>query len=311
MTASRRGGDFFGNVIESHCDSSSLLDQGSLFSLVSTSRGATHLQKTKPCALSKTKTVDQSCYFILAVTTIRPPYLKDKLMRLILLAVVATLAFPISALAQSANPFANVLNSPAVLKVAENDDQQTGLLKQCFNAAHNEMRIRYNYWLQGISEIDGLLASIDRLHKLRVEIVSTASELEFVEQKLAFVKEIESQCAKANSKAKFEALREINEASASAFRMRVELELAKLKIGVGAEAQLPRETSVAPSAVKSSTRWEYKLCDGNGTGSTAPLNLNELGQEGWELVSTICDNSAGGNGIVRHYLKRKLSKPNP
>ncbi len=229
-------------------------------------------------------------------------------MRLILLAVVATLAFSISAHAQNENPFDDVLNTPAVLKVAENDDQKAGLRKQCFNAAHNEMRIRYNYWLQGIGEIDGLLASIAQFHKLRAEIGPTASEIEFVEQKLAFVKEIESHCAKANSKAKFEALRQINEANVVALRLRVELELVKLKIGVAAEAQLPRETSVASSAVKSSTRWEYKLCDGNGTGSTAPVNLNELGKEGWELVSTICDNSAGGNGIVRHYLKRKLPK---
>ena len=64
-----------------------------------------------------------------------------------------------------------------------------------------------------------------------------------------------------------------------------------------------RESYAAQSAVDSAIRWEYRLYDGNGTGSMAPLN--ELGKEGWELVSTVCDNSVGGNGTVRHYLKRK------
>lgn len=226
-------------------------------------------------------------------------------MRTILLTIIATLAFSTSAFAQSENPFNDALNRPVVLLV-ENDNKPTTLLKRSFNAAHNEMRIRYNYWLQGIGEIEGLLTSIDQLHRLRVEIGPTASELEFIGQKLAFVKEVESHCEKVNSKAKYEAIRQIDEASVAAFRMRIELELVKLK-SVDAEAQLPREKSVAPSAVKSITRWEYKLCDGNGTGSTVPINLNELGKEGWELVSTICDNS-GGNGVVRHYLKRKLSE---
>ena len=65
-----------------------------------------------------------------------------------------------------------------------------------------------------------------------------------------------------------------------------------------------RESSAAQNSETSAVRWEYLFCDGNGTGSMSPLN--ELGKDGWELVSTVCDSSAGGNGSVRHYLKRKL-----
>lgn len=233
-------------------------------------------------------------------------------MRSILLAIVlgglSTMALPISLRAQSENPFETVLRLPMILKVAENDEPQSKLAKLCFNAAHKEMRIRYNYWTQGISEIEGLLASIDRLHKLHLQIGPIANELEFVEQKLAFVKEIESRCEKANSKAIFEALREIDEASVAAFRIRLELELANLKIASGPPPQLSGGTSAAFNVIESPVRWEYKTCDGNGTGTDSPLELNKLGRDGWELVATICDNSAGGNGIVRHYLKRKLPK---
>lgn len=116
----------------------------------------------------------------------------------------------------------------------ENDDERTTLLKRCYNAAHNEMRLRYNYWLQDVGEIDAFLASIDRLHKIRIEVGPATNEVAFIEQKLSFAKEIEALCEKANSKTKNEALREINEASVSSFRLHIKLELAKLKLAATA-----------------------------------------------------------------------------
>ncbi len=154
-------------------------------------------------------------------------------MRFFILAVTLTVAFANSAVAQIENPFADVLKRAAEIEVVDTDGRHTTLLKQSFNTAHKEMRIRYNYWLQGVGEIDGLLQSIDRLHKIRLEVGPAANELAFVEQKLAFAREIETQCAKANSKAKYEAIREIDEASATAFRIRAELEIEKLKAVVG------------------------------------------------------------------------------
>jgi len=154
--------------------------------------------------------------------------LKGKIMRALLLSVVSIVAFANSAVAQIENPFANVLKSPTELKVIENDDPQTVLLKKTFNASHREMRVRYNLWFQDIGDINVLLQSIERLHKFRLEIGPTTSEISFVEQKLAFAKELETHCEKANSKANFESIRAINEASANAFRIRAELELLKL-----------------------------------------------------------------------------------
>ena len=74
-----------------------------------------------------------------------------------------------------------------------------------------------------------MIHSIDRLQKIRLEVGPDTNEIAFVQQKLAFIKEIETQCEKGISKAKHEVLREINEASAKAFRIRTELDLAKLK----------------------------------------------------------------------------------
>jgi len=150
-------------------------------------------------------------------------------MRFLILPVVSIIALSNSALAQGENPFADVLRRPTVIEVLDADDVQTKLLKQCFNAAHNEMRFRYNYWQQDIGDIDCFLQSIERLHKMRLAVSPDLSEIACVQQKLAFIKDIESQCAKGNSRAESEAVREINEASVTAFRVRTELEIAKLK----------------------------------------------------------------------------------
>jgi hypothetical protein len=154
-------------------------------------------------------------------------------MRFFILVVALIVSSSNSAVAQIENPFADVLKRSTEIEVVDTDGQQTALLKQSFNAAHKEMRIRYNYWLQGVGEIDGLLQSIDRLHNIRLEVSPAASELAFVEQKLGFAREIETQCEKANSKAKYAAIREIDEASATAFRIRAELQIVKLKAVVG------------------------------------------------------------------------------
>jgi len=158
---------------------------------------------------------------------------KGKVMRFFILVLVLMVSLANSAVAQIENPFADVLKRSAEIQVVDTDSQQTTLLKQSFNAAHKEMRIRYNYWLQGIGEIDGLLQSIDRLHNIRLEVGPAANELAFVEQKLVFAREIETQCEKANSKEKSKAIREIDEATATAFRIRAELQIVKLKAVVG------------------------------------------------------------------------------
>jgi len=60
----------------------------------------------------------------------------------------------------------------------------------------------------------------------------------------------------------------------------------------------------------SNAKWEYKVFDHNtGEGSFEELNkkLNELGAEGWELVSSgTCKISGGYHSSNVLYLKRKL-----
>ena len=48
-------------------------------------------------------------------------------------------------------------------------------------------------------------------------------------------------------------------------------------------------------------KWEYKVCKAPSTLTQRETALNELGQQGWELVCVTCI-----DGNVRFYLKRKL-----
>ncbi len=65
-------------------------------------------------------------------------------MRFFILAVTLIVAFADSAIAQIENPFADVLKTAAEIEVVDSDGRHTTLLKQSFNSAHKEMRIRYN-----------------------------------------------------------------------------------------------------------------------------------------------------------------------
>lgn len=154
-------------------------------------------------------------------------------MRIFVFVAVLIPAFSGPTFAQIKNPYADVLQRPTTIAVNDNDSQQTTLLKRSFNAAHNEMRIRYNYWLQGVGEIGGLLSAIERFHQTRLEVGPAASEIAFVEQKLTFARRIETQCKKEKSKARKESLRAIDEASAIAFRIRTEQMVFKLKSVAG------------------------------------------------------------------------------
>ncbi len=51
---------------------------------------------------------------------------------------------------------------------------------------------------------------------------------------------------------------------------------------------------------------EYRMYVCNGTGSMSPLN--ELGKMVGNWYQRFCDTSAGGNGSVRHYLKRSFTQ---
>jgi hypothetical protein len=46
-------------------------------------------------------------------------------------------------------------------------------------------------------------------------------------------------------------------------------------------------------------RWEYKSFSASQTGIEG---LNLCGQDGWELVSSVCNL----NGVIIHYMKRRL-----
>ena len=149
-------------------------------------------------------------------------------MRLPFAAVIVILAANPS-LGQQFDPYSSILQAPTEIQRSDTDKRMMALLKEGYNATHVEIRTRYNYWLQGLGDISGLLDSINRFHLLRLEIEGEPDVRRFAEQKLAFAKEIEAQTARGKSKAKFEAIREIDECSTRAFRIAAELELERLK----------------------------------------------------------------------------------
>ena len=144
-------------------------------------------------------------------------------------AVVIVLLATSPSIGQQVDPYSSILQSPTEIQRSDNDDRLTLLLKESYNATHTEIRTRYNYWLQGVGEISGLLDSIKRFHSIRLELEAKADKRKFVEQKLAFAKTIEAQTAKGKSKARYEAIREIEECSARAFRIATELGLEELR----------------------------------------------------------------------------------
>jgi hypothetical protein len=133
---------------------------------------------------------------------------------------------------QAADPFVDILNQVTEIGPAAADEKTTALLKQGYNATHAEIRVKYNYWLQGTGSADGLIAAIDRFHALRLEIEPGIDRRECARQKLAFAREIEKRCPETRSQNKYQALCEIDEAAAKSFRLAAELEFERLSMGV-------------------------------------------------------------------------------
>ena len=144
-------------------------------------------------------------------------------------AVVIMILAANPSLGQQVDPYSSILQAPTEIQRSATDEKTIALLKEGYNATHVEIRTRYNYWLQGVGEISGLLDSINRFHSLRLEIEGKANVRRFAEQKLAFAKKIEAQTAKGRSKANFESIRQIDVCSARAFRIAAELELERLR----------------------------------------------------------------------------------
>jgi hypothetical protein len=151
-------------------------------------------------------------------------------MRHFAFAFICIVASDNCAFAQEENPFKDILKAPAELKIAEDDDKPTALRKQLYNAAHAEIRTRYNYWLQGVGEIDGLLDSVNRFHNVREEIEPKSDPRRNLEQKIAYFLELEKQSTTIQlTNAKLHAHREIDKREATSFRIAAQLELERLK----------------------------------------------------------------------------------
>src|SRR5690606_21074157 len=112
--------------------------------------------------------------------------------------------------------------------VTETDSGSPALIKKCANATNNELRNRYNYWLQGTGSTDELIRCVQRYQLLRSGIESEPSIAKLKEQELEFATVLEKQAKLLKAK-KRDTTFSIGVASAEAYRLNVMLELAQLK----------------------------------------------------------------------------------
>lgn len=115
--------------------------------------------------------------------------------------------------------------------ISDGDEEGRALLKECYNVTYAEIQIRYNYWLQGIGDVDDLLDNLIRFQEYRIELEGEMDKLKFAEQLLAFVKELEEQCKRGKSKIQFESDRTTQEARIRSFLSATKLEVARLREG--------------------------------------------------------------------------------
>jgi hypothetical protein len=148
-------------------------------------------------------------------------------MRLFSLAIVVAAAFH-GGIARGEDAYSDILLRPTVLAPDAGDDKAAALLKELFNATHAEVRIKYNYWQQGVGNADGLIDAIERFHTVRLEREPMGDHHEFLRQQIAFVKKLEGECPGTKSNSKYQALVEIDEAALKSFRLASELALTRL-----------------------------------------------------------------------------------
>ena len=134
------------------------------------------------------------------------------------------------AVAQQPDPYLTI-GEPHVMNLLADDSEITKLQKQYYDACHSELRIRFNYWNQGVGEVENLFQALDRFHEYCVSCDAVPDKKLWLKYKVNFAERIESQTsngirAKRLTQAKFN----IEKASCTAYLTRHKLQLARIRI---------------------------------------------------------------------------------
>ncbi len=116
----------------------------------------------------------------------------------------------------------------AQIKIEDSRNDFEKLQIKLLNATNHELRHRYTFWLQGIGNIEGLIAAIDRYHNARIDANPTSKVDALLAEKLDLAKRIEKQ-AILISEVKRGAEHATAPIATHAYRLSVDLEIAKRK----------------------------------------------------------------------------------
>ena len=134
---------------------------------------------------------------------------------------------------------------PRSFEVQPGDGDLARLLKQRHNAAQNELRERYNFWLQGIGTLDQVYAAARRATEARLEVMdSPQHRLTILREKVEFARFVERQVEAIRKTRKRAESRAADEACARYFRLDAEIELLR----AGAEQTAKRAAEPASRA---------------------------------------------------------------
>ena len=112
------------------------------------------------------------------------------------------------------------------IKIEASHNEVEKLQIELLKARNDEVRHRYTSWLQGVGNIEGLLAAIDRYHNARIDVYPTSNVDGLLSEKLDLAKRIEKQAKLISRRSAEHATAPI---ATHAYRLTVDLEIAKRK----------------------------------------------------------------------------------
>jgi len=140
---------------------------------------------------------------------------------------------------------------PRVFEVQPDDGELERLLKQRHNAAQDELRERYTFWLQGIGTLDQVYAAARRASEARLEVSDPpADRVDILREKVEFAKFVERQAEAIRKKRKRAEAPFADEACARYFRLDAEIEFVRAGVeqtierAADAALQVPGESTV-------------------------------------------------------------------
>lgn len=115
------------------------------------------------------------------------------------------------------------------VEVPETDTAINKLRKKSFNATRNELHARINLWSQEIFSIDGVIDSMERIHKLRIDIETMPDEFQLAVDKAEAAEYLLEQ--RKSSKTRRGVVKETELVILESYKLRCKLEAETIKLG--------------------------------------------------------------------------------